>query len=146
MSVAYSPDSAYAKEMVKWESQHTQYGPPLRPYEFREFPKRLYKAIRPLAGGTVTFDGRDAGDENEERNLLSRGYRCGQDTALAALDKADFAVAEATANRHYHDARMGEQARREAEAADNATAAHVPVIPEKARKPRTKKLEVPNGL
>lgn len=142
MAVQYSKDSAYAQEARKWEGQYSEYGPPGRPYQFMEFPKRLYKATRPVAGGSIQFDGRDAADENEERNLLSRGYRFGQDKAIEALEKADLYVAEATANRHFMDQRLGAAARAEAEAADNATASHLPEIPEKKRGRPAKKVEI----
>lgn len=148
MGLAYTKESAYAQERRKHESQHTDFGPPGRPYTFQEYPKRLYKAIRPDTGGQVTFDGRDAGNSTEERNLLSRGYRCGQDKALELLDKTAFAVAEAAANRAYQEQRMSAKARAEAEAADNATAAHLPEIPEKPRRGRkpNKPAEVPHGV
>jgi hypothetical protein len=146
MGLAYTKDSAYAKERVKWESQHTDLGPPGRPYEYQEYPKRMYKAgrvngITPGIVEAITVE-----SEVEERNMLSRGYRVGQDTALEALHAADQAVAEAAANRAFHEQRMSDKARREAAAADEVTPHHVPVIPEKPKrrgpKPRTPKPEV----
>lgn len=149
MAVNYSPDSAYAKEAIKYEARHRFGLEPGRPYVFEEFPKRMYKATRPATGGPVSFDGRDAGNELEQRNLQSRGYCCGQAEALAALEKHEFGVAELTANRHFHDRRMSEQAQREAAIADASTGAHLPSVPEKprTRKPRTPKpSEVSNGV
>jgi hypothetical protein len=146
MAVVYSPDSAYAIEARKWEGQHSQYGPPGRPYEYREYPIRLSRAFRPVGGGPVDFDSRDAADEHEERNLASRGFCRGREKALDALEKSEQAIAEAAANRAFHDRRMSEKAQREADAADAATAAHLPSIPEKPRRGRRlKPVEVPNG-
>lgn len=133
MGVAYTPDSAYAQEARKWESTHTQYGPPGRRYEFQEFPKRLYKAKD--AQGRE-FESVEAADENEERNLLSRGFRAGQDKAIDALLEQQHDVAEAAANRAYHEQRMSEKARAEAQAADEATPNHLPEIPETPIRPR----------
>lgn len=148
MGLAYTQDSAYAKEMVKWEAQHSQLGAPGRPYVYHEFPQRMYKASRPIGGGPVSFDGLTAGDEDERRNLLSRGYRVGQDKALAELESNESAIAEGAANRVYGERGMSDKAKREADAADLATAAHLPSIPEKprTRKPRAKKSEVPDGV
>lgn len=137
MGVVYTPDSAYAKEAVKWEATHTSYGPPGRPYEYREYPKRVYKALD--AQGRE-FESVEVTDENEERNLLSRGFCVGQDNAVAAFLAGQTSVAEAAANRAYHEQRMSEKARAEAQAYDASTPDHVPVIPEKPfrRKPGPK--------
>lgn len=141
MAVTYSPDSAYAQEARKWEGQHSAYGPPGRPYQHYEYPVRLSRAFRPTGGGTVAYESRDAADDHEERNLLSRGFVRGRDTALAALEKAESVLAEGAANRAYHDQRMSPQAQREAAAADAATPAHLASIPEQRRRSHKRKVE-----
>lgn len=138
MPVLYSPESAYAKEAVKWEGQYSQYGPPGRPFTFAEFPKRLYRASRPATGGKVTFEGLDVADEDEQRNMQSRGFCIGQDVALDALQREEFSIAQASAERAFSDRRMSDKAQREADEADARTAAHLPEIPEQRRGPRAK--------
>jgi len=135
VGLAYTKDSAYAQERVKHEALHTDLGPPGRPYEYREYPKRLYKAKD--AQGRE-FDAVDVGSETEEQNMLSRGFRAGRDHAIEALLARQKDVAEAAANRAWHEQRMSEKARREAAEADDATPNHLPVVPEKPRPPRRK--------
>jgi len=136
MAVVYSPESKYAEEMRKWEGQYSQYGPPGRPYQHFEYPVKLSRASRPVGGGPVSFESMDAADEQEERNLQSRGFCRGRDTALEALEKAELVLAQGAAERAYSDRLMSARAQREAEREDNATAAHLAVIPEKPRRGR----------
>lgn len=126
MPLAYTPESAYAQERVKWESQYTSLGPPGRPYEHQEYPKRLYKALD--AQGRE-FEPIDVGSDTEEQNMLSRGFRAGRDHAIEALLARQKDVAEAAANRAFHEQRMSDKARREAAAADDATPNHLPEVP-----------------
>lgn len=143
MGLAYTKESAYAQERVKWEGQHSEFGPPGRPFQYAEYPKRMSRAKD--AQGTA-FDAIDVADETEEQNMYSRGYRVGRDTAIEALLAGQKEVAEAAANRAYHEQRMTAKARAEAEAIDNATANHLPVIPEKPRRGRKPKtVEVSHG-
>lgn len=136
MGVAYSKDSAYAQEARKWEATHTEYGPPGRPYEYREYPKRLYKA-RDAQGRE--FESVEVTDAHEERNYLSRGFCAGQDKAIEALLGEQTSVAEAAANRAFHEQRMSDRARAEAQAADDATPHHLPEIPETPIRPKGRK-------
>ncbi|MDQ3170230.1 MAG: hypothetical protein M3Q55_08850 [Acidobacteriota bacterium] len=143
MGVAYTKDSAYAQEARKWEATHTEYGAPGRPFVFQEYPKRLYKAK-----GGDEFESIEVADANDERNYQSRGFRAGQDHALEALRAQQTSVAEAAANRAYHERSMSEQARAEAQAYDDATPNHVPVIPETPirRKPGPKPKETADAV
>lgn len=143
MPVVHAPETAYAQEMRKWEATHTQYGAPGRPYTFQPFPTRMYRASRPKAGGPPIFDGQTANDEHEQRNLESRGFVVGgQAAALDALEKTEFAHAELHANRLYQEQRMSDKARAEADAVDQATSNHLPVIPEQPIKRRGRKPKV----
>lgn len=144
MPVVYTKDSAYATEARKWEATHTEYGAPERPYVYREYPKRLYKALA-MQG---EFESIEVTDENEERNYQSRGFRSGQDHALEALETQQTVVATAAANRAFHEQRMSEKARAEAQAYDDSTPHHVPSIPETPirRKPGPKPKENPDGV
>lgn len=139
-------NSAYAEEMRKWEAHYSQFGPPGRPYEYQAYPTRMYKASRPKAGGPPTFEGADAGNDQERASLERLGFvHGGQAAALAALEQREFEIAELAANRHFTDRKMSEKAQAEAERADATTIQHLPVIPETPvkRRGRPKKTAEP---
>jgi hypothetical protein len=121
--------------MVKWESTHTECGPGLRPYTFQKYPIWMSKAGR-VKGVPGIVEERAAADEVEEANLLSRGFRAGQDVALAYLHASDQDVAVLAAERAFHDRRMSAKAQAEAAAIDERTSSHLAAIPEQPRKPR----------
>src|SRR5437773_7615143 len=116
--ILHSPDSEEAKERVKWEALPTAFGPGLRPYVYREFPKWLHKAGRTPDGRPTIIDAQLAESDVQEANLLSRGFREGQEAALALLHETDREVARLAANRAYTDRSMSPQAQAEAAAAD----------------------------
>lgn len=141
---AISGSSKYADEMRKWEAHHSQFGPPGRPFEHRDYPTRMYKASRPQGGGAPVFEGADAGTPQERESLERIGYVYGgQASALEALEKREFEIAELAANRAHSDRRLSEAARIEADKADSATIQHLPAIPETQvkRRGRPKKAE-----
>lgn len=143
MGVVHSPESNFSKEMARWESGFTQYGPPGRPYQYQAFPTRLYKAVR-NADGSRTFEGATANDEHEQRNFESRGFVAGgQQAALDALAAQEQEVAVLAANRNYTDRHMSEAAQAEAAAVVSAAGArHVAEIPEKPKRAYTRKAPV----
>jgi hypothetical protein len=129
-------DSQYAKEMRKHEAFHSAYGPPGRPYQFREYPSMLYKPTRAKDSGVVTYEASEAANDSERERLERCGFvHGGKGAALAALEKQEFEFAELAANRAVTDQRMGELARAEAVRVDDATIQHLPVIPEKNDRP-----------
>lgn len=136
--ILHSPESEFAKESVKWESQASALGPGLRPYVYQEYPKALYKAGRSATGVPIIIDRYDVESAVQEANLRSRGYHQGQDVALAALHAADQEAAVQAANRAFNDQRMSPQARAEADAADARTSSHLAAIPETPIKPKRK--------
>lgn len=142
-AVTLSPQTEYAKEVCKWEAQHTQYGPPGRPYQYHPYPTMLYKASRD-GMGVLSFDSRIAHDDAERAIAEGQGYVWGgQAAALEALERQQFAAAEAEAEINYEIRRMGEKARAEANAHLESTANHIseiPVTPIK-RRGRPKKAE-----
>lgn len=141
MAILRSPDSEYVKERAKFESVPTMDCPlALRPYEFRPYPAMFYKAERPPQGGPAVFDEHIVESDREAANMRSRGWGQGQKEALEMLERREFDIAEAAANRAANERGMSEKARAEAEAYDESTAAHVPEIPETPvqRKRRTK--------
>lgn len=139
-SIAIGQTTPYAAEMRKHEAHHTVYGPPGRPYEYREFPKRLYKAKSGATG--LEFDGFTVNDEHEQRNMQSRGYCLSQADAQQALEREQLEHGKLAAERNYEIAagRVSERAAaeiRQAEAEHGAR--HLPEVPEKPiRKRRTK--------
>jgi hypothetical protein len=139
--VVITPDSGYAKEMVKHEAYHTQYGPPQRPYVFREFPKRLYKAEQVSGKGIQIVDAQTAEDDLQERNLLSRGFHFGQDTAIEAVQREHTEHGRLAAEREYalRHGKHSERAVSEVRAAEEAHGArHLPSVPETPIKRRTR--------
>lgn len=142
MAVVHSQDSAFSKEMAKWEAHHTQYGPPGRPYTYQPYPTRMYRADR-VEGRSQIVEGATAHDDQEQRNLESRGFVIGgQQAALDALAAREQEIAELAANGAYHERRMSPAAQAEAEAVRASSAVHLGEIPEapirrRGRKPKT---------
>jgi len=130
VSVLWSPDSAYAAERRKWETTHTEFGPPGRAAVFTEFPLMLYRAKRSSSGGAPILEHHIVGDEQEERNMLSRGFVRGPDHAIACLEHDEQEIARLAAERAYQERRMSARAQAEAEALDETTIQHVAAIPE----------------
>ena len=122
--------TAYAKELTKWEAQHTQYGPPGRPYEYREYPAMMYKPTRARDSGTVTYEHQVVETEHERSVLEALGFVAGgKGKALEALERREFEIAELAAARAAEDRLMGARALSEADAKDSATIQHLAEIP-----------------
>lgn len=153
MPVEYGKESNYAKEMRKHEATHTEFGPPGRPYVYRHYDTRMYKAERVDGKHRIT-DAQTAHDEHEQRNLESRGFVYGgQAAAIEALTKTEFESATGAAEREWQiqHGRVSEKATaevRQAEASVSTHLADVPVTPIKprrkpGRKPKTETHIVP---
>lgn len=148
MPVIHTPDTPYAKEMARHEAIHTKYGAPGRPYQFREYPTRMYLAVR-ASDGTPTIQGETANDEHERRNLESRGFvHGGQGAAIEALDARETEHGKLAAERAYDVAkgRLSEKAVREVQFVEEAAGAmHVPEIPEGVKVPDAPKIYSSGG-
>ena len=129
--VVHNPASAYAREMAKWESGYSAYGPPGRqPQPRQDFPKAMYLMKRSETNGDfVTVAFAEAADDAAERNLRSRGFHFGQVEAIKAIEDGEKALAVGAAERAHQDRWMGDRARAEAQAADAATGAHLAEVP-----------------
>ena len=141
MGVVYTEQSEYAKEMCRWNAQHTSYGPGKRPYTFAEFPKRLYLAGR-KDGAIVILDAQTAKDDHEERNLLSRGFHFGQDVAIAAIEREQLEHGTLAAEREWEiqHGRLSPKAAAEVRAAEAEHGArHLPEMPRKRTRGRPRK-------
>ena len=110
----------------------------------------FYKMKRSDTNGDFLVEHyQEAADEAQARNLLSRGYARGRVAAEQAVMDAEQAAAKAAANRAFHERRMSEAARAEAQAADEATGKHLGEIPEtpirkRGRPVKTTKAELVN--
>ena len=131
MPVMWSPDSEFAKERRRWETQHSEFGPPGRVFEQREWPLMVYRASRPSTGGkTPILEHYIVADEQEERNMRSRGFVRGPDHAIEMLEASERDLATAAAERAYQDRLMSDRAKAEAAAVDETTISHLGAIPE----------------
>ena len=130
MGVMWSQDSGYATERRRWETTHTEFGPPGRSLVFQEFPLMVYRAKRAETGGKPILEHHIVGNEQEERNLLSRGFVRGPEQAIARLEYQEQELARAAAERAYADQRMSDKAKQEAAAVDESTIAHLGEIKE----------------
>lgn len=130
-------ESGWVKEQRRWNTPKSQGG--MRPDHFEEFPKMVYKARRPDHGGPIlAIDPRDerfseqncktVGNEQEERHALEHGWRASPAEAVAHAVALEDAVATAAAERQNADKRLGERARAEAAAVDDASSEHVPEV------------------
>lgn len=147
-SIVIPQNSPYAQEMRKHEAHHTQFGPPGRPYEYREFPKRVYRATRGEKG--IEWDGVTVNDEHEQRNMASRGYCATQADALTALDREHTEHGKLAAEREWEiqHGRVSPRAAAEVRAAEAEHGArHLPSVPEtpvrRRGRPRTSAVPVP---
>lgn len=142
MPVEYGVESNYAKESRKWEAYPTRFGPPGRPYQYREYPKRLYKFAHESGRGIVEVDAQDAGDADEERNLLSRGFnereRAYADARAEQTEHGKLAAERAWEIEH---GRLSDKAAAEVRAAEaDHGARHLPSVPETPIRRRGRKV------
>ena|SRR5947207_9790949 len=137
MSILWSVDSEYARERCRWETTHTQFGPPGRAAVYQEFPLMVYRAKRAETGGKPILEHHIVNDEQEERNLLSRGFVRGPEQAIARLEYGEQELARAAAERAYAEQRMSDRAKQEAAKVDESTIQHLGEIPEQSIKHRT---------
>lgn len=135
-SIALSQSSEYAKEMRKHESTHTRYGPPGRPYVYREFGESgtvMYRAEHRSGTGIVIVDRHTVHDERQQQNMRSRGYYDEPTEAIAAIERQQTEFGRLAAERNFDIAhgRLSEKAAAEVRGheADHG-ARHLPAIPE----------------
>jgi len=137
MGVTYSQDSAYAKEVVKHEATHTQYGPPGRPYQYYPLPTRMYKAGRVNDGPVGIVESATAESEAEIDRYVALGFVAGgQLAAITAFERYQFEMAEAAAARNFTDKNMSDKAKAEVNAFESGSSEHIAEIPALPLKPR----------
>lgn len=147
MAILISEQSEYGKEAWKWEHTTADRHPSdpsirgMRPVSFQPYPAMLYKATQ---NNPWKFEEHIVGDAHEQRNLESRGFVAGgQAAAAAAYEAAQQAVAVAAAERNWQDRNMGEKARAESDAVEQASSKHLGEIPRTpiTRRGRPRKVE-----
>lgn len=150
MAIMMPPQSAWSKEMAKWEQRPVMIGDSMimplpkeqggrGPYEYQPYPKMLYKAGRPNGINVEIIGSVIVHDEAEERLQKGQGWCNGQPAAIEAVHRQDQELAVLAANRNFHDRRMSEQARAEAHAAEVQSSQHLAAIPETPIKRRGRK-------
>jgi hypothetical protein len=90
----------------------------------------IYRAKRHPNGGAPIIEHYIVSDENEERNMRSRGFVRGPDNAVKELEASEQSVAIAAAERAAADRRMSAKAQAEAAAVDESTIYHIGDMPE----------------
>lgn len=145
-SIVIPQNTPYAEEMRKHEAFPTEFGRGERPYVYREFPKRLYKAVRSETQAGLTYEGMTVHDEHEQRNLQSRGFCLSQTDALAALEREQTEHGKLAAERNWEiqHGRISERAGAEVRRAEAEYGArHLPEVPAQPvkRRGRPKKVE-----
>lgn len=140
MGILRSPQDGYINEMAKWEHRDVAVNDTLIraiPFAgggkggapFAEFPKAMYRA-EPGDGGYQIAGYKQVGSEGEEAIARGQGWHLTQEDAMAGAEARQQELARLAANRAHTEKWMSEGARREAQAVDEATMQHVPVIPE----------------
>lgn len=145
MPVITAPGTKYAEEVLKHEFDDFRIGGERGrrgPRVFKEFPKMLYKAGRNDVGKVEILETHTVGDEDEQRNLQSRGFHVTQEAALEGFNAEARDLAKLAANRAYQERTMSDTARAEAQAYELSQDDHVAEIPEAPKKRgRPKKTE-----
>jgi hypothetical protein len=132
------PGTKEAEERIKWEAQHTGYGPPGRPYVYREFPLMIHKAGKaldaaglPKLGAAVIIETKTVANEAEERQWLGDGFHRNPAEAVLMYEKGTVEVAKLAAEINYEvKNKLSPLAVAEVEAAQAAHAGHLPSVPE----------------
>jgi hypothetical protein len=132
MAIVYGPESAYAKEMTKFEARDSVLGPGLRPYVYREYPMMLHRAGVLPKGGIDIIEQETANSDRERQRLEQRGFRATPLEAVAVLEGTQLSHSELSAEREWEKRhRLSAKAVAEVEAHEEAAGSvHLPMIPE----------------
>ncbi len=146
MGIMHPRESAYVKEMAKWEMRDVMVGDTFIqavPREqggrkddgiHREYPKGLYKASRPNDTNIEVTDYLTVADESEERLQKGQGWRPTHQEAIALVMARDQEMAVIAANRNFNDRGMSQNALAESRAVESQSSEHLGEIPRKAIK------------
>lgn len=139
MGIQRAQEDSWTKEMQKWEMRpvlvNGTYVEPISVADggrggapHQEYPKMLYRA-ESHDGGPRISEQKIVVDEGHERLECSRGFFVTQGEALAGVAAQELEFAKLAANRAYTDRWMSGKAKAEAQAIDETTMQHLPVIP-----------------
>lgn len=145
MAVIHSPDSAFAKESVKWEAHYTPMGPPGRPFRYQDYPMHMHKAGRPEGGlgAPVIVETCEVTNEQERTAAAQKGFSEGPDAAVRHWHAQQREFATLAAERNFHEKRMSPKARAEAETANMNAVDHLPSVPETPLRHRVSRVTAP---
>jgi hypothetical protein len=115
------------KELRRWNA----------PYRYQEHPKMLYRGM--TTAGIVTLEQRVVGSAGEEALALGAGWLPQPDRARQVALLGQAALGAAAAERAWDDRHLSPAAQAEAAAVDQATARHLPEIPEAAKRSHRRK-------
>ncbi len=130
--IIHTPDSAWAREATKWESQISTMGPGLRPYVKRDYPMMLHRAAQLASGGIEIVETLTVDDADHHRRMERNGFRATPLEAIEALTGQQLEYAKLAAEREWEKThRLSPRAVAEVTAAeDEAGAVHLPTIDE----------------
>ena len=138
MPATYPRESEYAKEARKHEAQHTDFGPPGRPYVKRDFPMTVHRAARRDDVTPDIVETKIVESETEMTNARERGFYPTPTKALAAFHALDLEIATLAAEREDEKRRkLSPRAVAEVNAHEEATSGHLATVPETPIRPRT---------
>lgn len=145
MAVVVSPDSAFAKELTKWDTPKRLGG--YKCDGFEAFPKMLYRAfkdeggkvrcyeINPKTGEPYPGVTLSVNSEDERIKALNQGWVDGTPKdAIDAFEKAEQAIGNAAAEAIASAKRMSATAQREMDDVQASTMAHVADITKHTKK------------
>jgi len=147
MAVLIVQETAEAAERRKWEAQYSPYGPGERPYIYREFPLMLHKAGKPLdkdgnpkLGAYEIIETKSVDSLDQETHWNAYGFYRDPSLAVEQLKAQDTEIAKLAANLEYEKRfKLSPNAVAEVEAAQNAHAGHLPMVPVTAIRKRVSK-------
>lgn len=136
-----TPTSPEGIERRRWERPRNQFEngiPGMNRVGHEEYPKALHKAGRVNGTRVDVTESKTVRSEEEERIAVGQGWAKTPDAAVQAFHDAYNETAKVAANRAWHDQRMSEPARREAERIERTTdgLAQLGEIPAQPLKPR----------
>lgn len=145
MGLVSTPETGEAKERVKWEAEHTPFGPPLRRYTYRDLPTWVHKAGRPehgKGGKDEIIDSVVVESEKDETAKWHDGYRRNPSDALMVFADQSLEIAKLAANVDWQTKHgLSEKAVAEVHQAQSEHAGHMPSVPVTPIKKRTKKVK-----
>lgn len=149
MAVCHSPESAWGKELWKWDHTVGETNPHddtikgMRPSSPQEYPMMLYRAGRNDRNQIALLSHRIAHDSRERATMEADGYVFGPAEAIARYEAQEREIAKFAANRAFQDRALSPAAQAEAAAYEEGVREHVAEIPAQPvkRRGRPKKIE-----